>query len=137
MPRISEASWGLVQSIGTGKIYVEQCIDGQCVKRWDYAKLGKTGADLLFSMIQAFDYGYNIRFQFPEQVNGQMSVRPLKKAIPLDDQGNALNSIREHNIQYFNQQSPTAMPQSAPDPEEEKEFADLLKAYLKQKAVQS
>lgn len=131
--RTSQSYWGLVQA-KDGTVYVEQSVDGTPVKRWEYDKLGPAAVSVLSSIFLAYDYGYDLSFQFLKEKDGQKMLIPQRKLIirPDEDGQSLLSRKTAGEVAYFDENEDIeGMPDL--DGSQDDDMMDYLESYLLEK----
>lgn len=72
----AEVELKVCKSKDTGKLYYGLFEKDTPVKYWEYDLVSEAGKDLISELINAFDLGYDVRFQFPVKENDQKKVIP-------------------------------------------------------------
>ena len=72
----AEVELRVCKSKDTGKLYFALMEKDVPVKYWDYDMVSPAGKDLIMELIKAFDLGYDVRFQFPLEEDGQKKIIP-------------------------------------------------------------
>lgn len=95
--RNARLTLGLVKSTYTGTIYLTLFEDASPIKFWPYSALNKAGIDVLSELIKGFDLGYEIEFQFPQDVNGERTIVPVEMVIVGEPGGKPQNVLNKKN----------------------------------------
>lgn len=72
----SEVELRICKSRDTGKLYYGLFDKNNPVKYWNYEDVSPAGKDIINELINAFDLGYDVRFQFPLNEDGKKKIVP-------------------------------------------------------------
>lgn len=95
--RNARLTLGLVKSTYTNIVYLTLFEDSNPVKFWPYDEINKAGIDVLSELFKGFDLGYEIEFQFPQDVKGERTLVPVEMVIVGEPGGKPQNILNKKN----------------------------------------
>lgn len=74
--KVEKISVNLCKSKISEKLYVGIFQKGKPLKFWDYEEMSDAGKDFFKELIRIYDLGYDIEYQFPQQIKNQKKLVP-------------------------------------------------------------
>ncbi len=87
----------LIKSAYTQKVYIALFEDNKPIKFWPYNELNAIGIDILSELFKGFDLGYEIEYQFPQELKGERQIVPTEMVLVGEPNGKEVNILNKKN----------------------------------------